>query len=68
MKLCSRLQTNVSAKFVDITCILFYTHLPYYCCTMFHCNEHKCCVSDRRTEQNTALNAKTERFITAKTC
>jgi len=25
----SRLQTSVLAKFVDTTCILFYTHSPY---------------------------------------
>ena len=61
----SRLQTNVLAKFVDITCILFYTPLTH--CTMCHCNEHKLtALQVTRQEQNTALNAKTEQFITAK--
>jgi len=59
-----RLQTNVLAKFVDITCILFYTHFPYLLC---HGNEHKLsALQVRRPEQNTAFNAKTERFMTAK--
>jgi len=37
---------------------------------MCHCNEHKLIISTlqgRRRKQDTALNAKTERFITAKT-
>ena len=37
------------------------------CCTKRHCNEHKLsALQGRRPEQNTALNAKTEQFITAK--
>jgi len=34
---------------------------------MCHCNEHKLsALQVRRPEQNTALNAKTEKFVTAK--
>jgi len=29
MTSCSRLRTNVMTKFVDTTCVLFYTHSPY---------------------------------------
>jgi len=37
------------------------------CCTMCYCNEHKFSeLQVRRLEQNTALNAQTEQFITAK--
>jgi len=37
------------------------------CCTMCHCNEYKLSAFQvRRPKQNTALNAKTEQFITAK--
>jgi len=65
----SRLQTNVLAKFVDTTCIFFYctrTLLTPYC-TIYRCDEHKLSTLQvRRPEQNTALNAKTEQFITAK--
>jgi len=31
-------QTNVLAKFVDIICMFFYTHSPYFMC---HCTEYK---------------------------
>jgi len=31
-------QTHVLAKFVDIVCIFFYTHSPYFMC---HCTEYK---------------------------
>ena len=37
------------------------------CCKICHCNEHKLsALQVRRPEQNTALNAKTEQFVTAK--
>ena len=37
------------------------------CCTICHCNEHKfTAIEFMRPEQNTALKAKTEQFITAK--
>jgi len=66
MTLYSRLQTNVWARFVDTTYIL-YTHSSYSLLYMCHCNEHKSsALQVRRPEQNTALNAKTEQFITAK--
>jgi len=64
MTSCSRLQTNVLAKFVD----------KYYSiqtlltrCTMCYCAEHNLtALQVMRPEQNTALNAKIEKFITAK--
>jgi len=62
----SLLKTNVLAKFVDTTCILFYTHSLIRCCTMCHCNEHLSAIHVRRPKQNTALDATTEQFITAK--
>ena len=54
-------------------CILFYTHsllvVVGYKATMWHCNEHTLIISTlqvRRQKRDTALNAKTEQFITAK--
>jgi len=63
----SRLQTNVLAKFVDTTCILFYTRSPY---PLYNVSLQWMIVLSalqvRRPEQNTALSAKPEQFITAK--
>jgi len=54
----SRLQTNIFAKFVDTTCILFCTHFLTRCFSMCHCHENKLlsALHVSRPEQNTALN------------
>jgi len=48
------------AKFIDTTCILFYTHFPSRCCTMRHYNEHNYQPSkegDRnKTQQHSTLS------------
>jgi len=65
----SCLQTKVLTKFDDATGILFYSlhALLSRCFTMCHCDEHKLsALQVRRPEQNTALNAMTDQFITAK--
>ena len=42
-------------------------HVGDPCCTMCHCNEHYLsALQVRRSEQNTALNVKTEQSVTAK--
>ena len=55
-------QTNVSAKFVDIICIFFYIHSPYFMC---HCTEYKLSPQVRLSEKS-KLNATTQQFTTAK--
>ena len=65
----SHFQTNVLVKFVDTTCCTYYsTCILLACyCTMCHCNEcNLSALQVRRPEQNTALKAETEQFITAK--
>jgi len=59
----SRFQTNVLAKFVDIICIFFYTHSPYFIC---HCTEHKLSVLQVRISDENKFNATTQQLITAK--
>ena len=56
-------QTNVLAKFVDIICIFFYIHSPYFMC---HCTEHKLLALQVRLSEENKLNASTQQFITAK--
>ena len=56
-------QTNLLAKFVDIICIFFYIHSPYFMC---HCTEYKLLALQVRISEENALNATTQQFITAK--
>jgi len=56
-------QTNVLAKFVDIICIFFYTHSPYFMC---HCTESKLSAFQVRISEEIKLNAATQEFIIAK--
>jgi len=56
-------QTNVLAKFVDIICIFFYIHSPYFMC---HCTEYKLLALQVRLSEENTLNATTQQFITAK--
>ena len=64
----SRLQTNVLLKIIVTAGVLFYSHSLSSQFTMCYCNEHKLlsALQVRRPEQNTALNARTEQYITAK--
>jgi len=55
-------QSNVLAKFVDITCVFFHTHFPYFMC---HCTENKLSALQVRISEENKLNAATQ-FITAK--
>ena len=57
------LQTNVLAKFVDIICIFFYIHSPYFIC---HFTEYKLSALQVRLSEKNKLNATTQWFITAK--
>jgi len=51
-------QTNVLAKFVDIICIFFYIHSPYFIC---HCTEYKLsALQDRLSKKK-----QTQRYDTA---
>ena len=56
-------QTNVLAKFVDIICIFFYIHSPYFMC---HGTEYKLLALQVRLSEENTLNATTQQFITAK--
>ena len=56
-------QTNVLAKFVDIICIFFYTHYPYF---MWHCTEYKLSALQVRLSVENHHNATTQLFVTAK--
>ena len=56
-------QTNVLAKFVDIICMFFYTHSPYFMC---RCTEDKLSVLQGRLSEKNKLNVTTQQFITAK--
>jgi len=56
-------QTNILAKFVDIICIFFYMHSPYYMC---HCTEYKLLAIQVRISEENKLSAATQEFITAK--
>jgi len=51
------------AKFVDIICIFFYTHSPYFMC---HCTESKLSAFQVRISEEIKLNAATQEFIIAK--
>ena len=51
------------AKFVDIICIFFYTHSPYFMC---HCTEYKLSALQVRLSQENKIYATTQQFITAK--
>ena len=55
-------QTNVLAKFVDIICIFFYIHSPYYIC---RCTEYEQSALQVRISGKNKLNATTQQFITA---
>ena len=55
--------TNVLAKFVDIICIFFYTHSPYFMCD---CTEYKISALHLRILEENELNATKQQFITAK--
>ena len=57
-------QTNVLVKFVDIICIFFYIHAPYFMC---HCTEYKLSALQVRISGQNTLNATTQQFVTAKT-
>ena len=59
----STFQTNVLATFVDIICIVFYTHSSYFMC---HCTEYKLSALQVRILEGNKLNATTQQFITAK--
>jgi len=59
----SSFPTNFLAKFVDILCMLFYTHSPYFMC---HCTEYKLSTLQVRISEENKLNATTQQFITAK--
>jgi len=56
-------QTNVLAKFVDIVCIFFYIHFPYFMC---RCTEYELSALQVRLSEKNKLNATTQQFITAK--
>jgi len=56
-------QTNVLAKFVDIVCIIFNIHSPYYIC---RCIEYELSALQVRLPGKNKLNATTQQFITAK--
>ena len=56
-------ENNVLAKFVDIICIFFYIHSPYF---MFHCTEYKLSALQVSISEKNKLNATTQQFITAK--
>ena len=47
-------QTNVLAKFVDIICIFFYIHSPYFIC---HCTEYKQSALQVTLSEKNKLNA-----------
>ena len=49
------------AKFVDITCIFFHTHSPYF---MRHCTEYKLSALQVRISEEHKLNTTTQEFIT----
>jgi len=57
-------QTNVLAKFVDIICIFFYIHSPYFMC---YCTEYKLLALEVRISEENTFNATIQQFITAKT-
>ena len=54
---------NVLAKFVDIICIFFYTHYPYF---MYHCTEYPLSALQVRILEKNKLKATTQQHITAK--
>jgi len=56
-------QANVLAKFVDIMCIFFHTHSPYFVC---HCTEYELSTLQVKISAENTLNATTPQFITAK--
>ena len=56
-------QTNVLAKFVDIICIFFYTHSPYFMC---HCIEYKLSTLQVRISGEDTPNATPLQVISAK--
>jgi len=51
------------AKFVDIICIFFYIHSPYFMC---HCTEYKLSALQVRLSEINKFNATTQQLITAK--
>jgi len=64
LKSYSFFQTNVLAKFVYITCMLFHdTHSPYFMC---HGTEYKLSALQVRISEVNKLNATTQQLITAK--
>jgi len=56
-------QTNVLAKFVDIICIFFYNHSPYFMC---HCTEYKLSALQVRLSVENKLNTTTRQLLAAK--
>jgi len=56
-------QTTALAKFVDIICIFFYIHSPYFMC---RCTEYKLSALQVGLSEKNKLNATTQQFITAK--
>jgi len=54
---------NVLAKFVDIICIFFCNHYPYFMC---HCTEYKLSAFQVRISKENKINATTQQLITAK--
>jgi len=56
-------QTNVLAKFVDIVCIFFYNHFPYFMC---YCTEYKLSALQVGISDENKLNPTTQQFISAK--
>jgi len=59
----SRFHTNVLAKYIDIICIYFYTHSPYFMC---QCTEYKLSAFQVRISVENKLNATTQQFIPTK--
>jgi len=55
--------TNILAKFVDIICIFFFTHSPYFMCL---CTEYKLSTLQGRISEENKLTASTQQFIAAK--
>ena len=56
-------QTNVLAKVVDVICMFFYIHSPYFMC---HCTKYKLSALQVRLSEKNRLDATTQQFITAK--
>jgi len=63
LKSYSLFQTNVLARFVDIICIFFYIHSPYF---KSHSTKFKLSALQVRLSDENKLTATTQQFITTK--